>query len=265
VGLFVKATTEKLGDFMSSLWTGLFIFGAVVLVLAVFQRKNLGRIFTAIFAQFGKLARGVWSADPVAVMQAEVDRSADEIRDATTGLEQYRGLVTRLQRQVATGEKEVERLTVRVKAFLAENNEIKAAEYAVLLKKAETDLIENRSQLQGYESAYQNNLRKIQFARQKIEQAKEKARKLDAELRLSKAEAETARLAEKFNVRTNSLEGLGEIEEEIQRQIDTNRAKAQVMRDLSSGGLDQIAEEEAIQRQEAAEVLARFKSEMDKK
>ncbi len=244
--------------------TVLLVICTLLVILAIFQRKNLGRIFSAFFAQFNKLSRSIWRADPIAVMQAEVDRSADEIREATVGLEQYRSLVTRLQRQVAAGDKEVQRLTVRVKAFLNENNETKAAEYAVLLKKAEHEMEENKSQLEGYENAYQNNLKKIQFARQRIEQAKEKAHKLDADLRLSKAEAETAKLAEKFNVRTNTLEGLGEIEDEIQRQIDNNRAKAQVLRDLSGDGLDQIAEQEAVQKQEAADVLARFKSEMGK-
>jgi len=247
--------------------TGLLLFGGLVLVLAVFQRKNLMRIVTAITAQFGSFSRWVWRADPVAVYQAEVDRSADEIREATVGLEQYRGLVSRLQRQVATGEKEVARLEARVRSFLTAGDESRAAEFAVQLKKAQAELEENRSQLTGYDEAYQNNLKKVKYARQRIESAKEKAHKMQADLRLSKAEAETAKLAEKFNVRTNTLEGLGEIEEEIQRQIDTNRGKAQVLRDLSADGLDEIAEAEAIQKQEAQDVLAKMRAEMglDKK
>jgi phage shock protein A len=242
--------------------TGVWIFLAVLLVLAIFQRKNLQRILSAGAAQFGKFARMLWRADPVAVYQAEVDRSADEIREATTGLEQYRGLVSRLQKQVASGEKEAARLEARVKTYLTSGDETRAAEYAVQLKKTQADLEENKSQLAGYEAAYQNNLKKIQYAHQRIEQAKEKAQKLDADLRLSMAEAETAKLAEKFNVRTNTLDGLGEIEEEIQRQIDTNRGKAQVLRDLSADGLDEIAENEAVQKAEAAEVLEKYKAEL---
>lgn len=236
--------------------------GLVVLLLAIFQRKALMRCVAAIGAQFSKGSRAIWSADPVAVYQAEVDNSATEIRDATEGLEQYRGLVSRLERQVANGEKEVARLTARVKSFLASGDEGKAAEYAVQLKKAQSELEENRQQLENYKGSYQNNLKKIQFARQKIEAAKEKARKLDADLKMSKAEAETAKLAEKFNVRTNTLDGLGEIEDEIQRQIDTNRGKAEVARDLSADGLAEIEADEKAQKAEAAELLEKMKGEM---
>lgn len=236
--------------------------GIVVLLLAIFQRKALGRCCAAIGAQFSKGSRAVWSADPVAVYQAEVDNSAQEISEATGGLEQYRGLVSRLERQVANGDKEVARLTARVKSFITAGDDNKAAEYAVQLKKAQVDLEENQKQLESYRGSYQNNLKKIQFARQKIESAKEKARKLDADLKMSKAEAETAKLAEKFNVRTNTLDGLGEIEDEIQRQIDANKGKAEVARDLSSDGLAEIEADEAAQKAEARELLEKMKTDM---
>lgn len=245
-------------SFMSWITVG----GLVVLLLAIFQRKALGRMCSAIGAQFAKGSRVVWSADPIAVYQAEVDNSATEIRDATEGLEQYRGLVSRLERQVATGEKEVARLLARVKSFLTSGDENKAAEYAVQLKKAQTELEENQHQLDGYRNSYQNNLKKIQFARQKIESAKDKARKLDADLKMSKAEAETAKLAEKFNVKTNTLDGLGEIEDEIQRQIDANRGKAEVARDLSADGLADIEADENAQKAEARDLLEKMKNEM---
>lgn len=242
--------------------TGFWVVGGVVVLLAVFQRKNLGRFLTAISAQFGKLFKYVWGLDAIAVYQAEVDRSADEIQQAGEGLEQYRGLVSRLQRQVANGEKEELRLTAKVKTYLTENNEDKAAEYAMQLKKTQTELTENRSQLSSYENAYQDNVKKIRYANEKIKNAKEKAEKMQADLRLSKAEAETAKLAQSFNINTNLTSGLGEIEDEIQRQIDANRAKGQVIRDLSQDGLDQIAEDEKLQKAEAKELLLQFKQEM---
>ncbi len=79
---------------------------------------------------------------------------------------------------------------------------------------------------------------------------------------MSRADAELAKLSEKFNVRSSSLDGLGEVEDEIQRQIDTNRGKAQVARDLSSDGIAEIEEQERLQKQEAAEVLEKMKAEM---
>jgi phage shock protein A len=242
--------------------TGFWLVVGVVAVLAVFQRKNLGRLLIAFSAQFGKLFKWIWGIDAIAVYQAEVDRSADEIQQAGEGLEQYRGLVSRLQRQVTNGEKETLRLTAKVKTFLTENNEEKAAEYAIQLKKEQTALVENKSQLRSYEDAYQDNLKKVRYANEKIKGAKEKAERMQADLRLSKAEAETAKLAQRFNINTNITTGLGEIEDEIQRQIDSNRAKGQVIRDLSQDGLDQIEEDEKIQKAEAKELLLQFKQEM---
>lgn len=242
--------------------TGFWVVVGVVALLAVFQRKNFGRLLVAISAQFGKLFKWLWGIDAIAVYQAEVDRSADEIQQAGEGLEQYRGLVSRLQRQVANGEKEELRLTAKIRTLLTDNNEDKAAEYAIQLRKEQTALIENRSQLLSYEGAYQDNLKKVRYANEKIKGAKEKAEKMQADLRLSKAEAETAKLAQRFNINTNITTGLGEIEDEIQRQIDSNRAKGQVIRDLSQDGLDQIEEDEKLQKAEAKELLLQFKQEM---
>lgn len=244
--------------------TGFWLVVGVVALLAIFQQRNLKRFCVAVSAQFGKLFKWVWGIDPIAVYQAEVDRSAEEIQQAGEGLEQYRGLVSRLQRQVANNEKEEIRLTQKVKALLQEGDENKASEYAVQLKKVQGELAENRSQLSSYENAYNANLKKVKYANDKIRSAKEKAEKMQAELRLSKAEAEVSKLAQSFNVKTASVDGLTEIEEEIQRQIDANRAKGQVMRDLSQDGLDQMEEDEKIQRAQAKELLEQFKADMKK-
>jgi phage shock protein A len=205
-----------------------------------------------------------WGFDPVAVYQQEVDNSAEEIKEATSGLEQYRGLVSRLQRQVESGQKEVARLDARIKIYLEKGDEASATTSAIQLKKAQTDLEENKAQLKQYEGAYENNLKKIRYANQKIADARDKAQKLKADLQLSRAEAETAKLAQKFNCKNVSLEGAAEVEDEIQRQIDGNRAKAQVISDLSQDGLGEIAEQEAIQKQEAADILASYKANMGK-
>lgn len=232
---------------------GLGVLAFVVLLLA--NRRSRA----ALGAQVNKLWRAVWGFDPVAVYQAQVDSSAEEIKDATKGLEQYQGLVARLQRQVESGTKEKNRLEALIKSALNAGQEQRATDYAMQLKRTENDLAENAAQLAQYEGAYKANLKKIQHAHSKIEEAKRRAQQLKADLKLSAAEAETAKLAQNFNVKTNNLDGLGEIEEEINRQIDLNRGKARVAADLSSEGLADIEADEAIKRQEAEDVLARFR------
>ncbi len=237
--------------FWTELMWGVLIAAIILVAVYLLNRTAFNRIWSAASGQVGKAGRAVWSHDPIAVYQAEVDRSAEEIAEATRGLEQYRGLVARLQRQVENGDKEVARLTARIKVALQANDDNKATEYAVLLKKAEADLAENRGQLAEYQQSYENHLKKIKHAREKIAEAKSKAQSLDAQLKMSKAEAEIANLAQKVGIKGASLEGLGEIEDEIQRQIDTNRAKAQVARDLSSEGLADLEAEERLQKEEA--------------
>jgi phage shock protein A len=237
----------------------------VVSVVALLAgRKTIGRVFTAISAQFNKAGRAAISADPVAVYQKQVDDATEEIREGTKGLEQYRGLVSRLERQVEADSKEVAVWDARARGYVSQNNDTEAAKALTNKKAAEARLSENKGQLGTYDVAYKANLKKVKFAQDKINEAKLKAQKLQADLKMSKAEAEIANLAQSFNVNSNSLNKLGEIEEEIQRQIDTNRAKAQVVNDLGSDGLAEIEAEEAAREAAAATDLAKLKAEMGK-
>jgi len=238
------------------------IIVGVVVVLFLTQRRNVMRILAALGAQFGKLSRFIWRADPVAVYQSEVDRAAEELSDARKGLDEYSALVESMKRAITNGKKDVELLTVKVKSSLTTGDENRASEYAIQLKKAEGDLQEKSQQLSLVNETFQNNLKKIQYAKQKITDANEKARRLQAELRLSKVDAETASLAERFDMKVNQFDGLGEVEAEIQRQIDVNRGKSQVSRELSRVGLEEIEAEESLRREEAKEVLDKMKAEM---
>ncbi|MCI0378480.1 MAG: PspA/IM30 family protein [Gemmataceae bacterium] len=237
------------------------VIAALLTILYFVNRTAFSRIWAAGSAQVGKASKALWSADPVAVYQAEVDNAAEEIAAATQGLAQYQGLVARLKRQVEGNEKDIARLNVRVDAEIRSGNDAKAQEYLVQLKKAQTDLAENQGQLRTYEESYQQNLTRITKARAKIAEAKRNAEKLDAELKMSRAEAEAAKLAEKFNVRAANLEGLAEVEDEIRRQIDVNRGQAKVAMDIAKveGTAGEEDEEERVLRAEAAAELEQRK------
>ena len=59
------------------------------------------KFWSAFMAQINKIANVFWEADPIAQMQYEYDRAVDELKEGRTGLEQYRGLVERVTRQVS--------------------------------------------------------------------------------------------------------------------------------------------------------------------
>ena len=78
----------------------------------------LGKFWAAFRAQINKLANFFWEADPIAQMQYEYDKSVEELKNGRVGLEQYRGLVERVSRQVKEGERHVAQLEAQAKAYL---------------------------------------------------------------------------------------------------------------------------------------------------
>ena len=58
------------------------------------------KFWSAFVAQINKVANIFWEADPVAQMRYEYDRAVEQLKEGRIGLEQYRGLVERVTRQV---------------------------------------------------------------------------------------------------------------------------------------------------------------------
>ena len=195
-----------------------------------------GKIWTAIRAQLNKLANFFWKADPIAQMQYEYDSAVVQLREGRTGLEQYRALVERVTRQANQNKSQVASLEGKIKAYLTAGNRDTAAKFAIELQKAKKELEENESQLKMHEEAYNNNVLKIKHATHSLAQVREKINKYDADLKMSRAEAELAQLAKNFDF--NVTTDFGQAEQTIQDQIGLNRAKARVAADLSSTGIE---------------------------
>lgn len=220
----------------------------------------LGKFFGAIRAQLNKLANFFWEADPIAQMQYEYDQAVEQLKEGRVGLEQYRGLVERVSRQVKDGEAQVNKLTAQAKAYLKAGDRETAGSFALQLTKAKAQLDENKQQLAMHEAAYNNNLKKIQYANKKLVEVKDKIQKYDAELKMSEAEAEVAKLTQSFNMDITT--DFGQLEDVIQRKIDTNRGKARVASDLSNEGIDKIQAEERMEKSMAQDALAELEVEL---
>lgn len=216
----------------------------------------LGKFFSALRAQINKIANLFFEADPIAVMQLEVDQATERLKEGRKGLEMYRGLVETVARQVATEKANVAQLESQIKAHLKAGNREVAGQLAIQLQKTQTDLTSNEQQLEMHEQAYQNNLLKIQKANKDLVKVREKIRKYHAELKMSAAEAEIAQISESFDM--NVTTDFGQIEAVIQRQIDHNRGRARVAADMSSKGIDAIKAEEAAEKAMAEDLLSKF-------
>jgi phage shock protein A len=219
-----------------------------------------GKIWSAFRAQLNKLANVFWTADPIAQMQYEYDHAVDQLREGRQGLEQYRALVDRVGRQVANGKARCAELEARIKALLQAGQREAAADAALQLQRLQKDVAENEAQLKMHEESYTNNLTKVKHATKKLATVKEKIQKYDAELKMSRAEAEMAKLAQDFNFDVTT--DFGQVEEVIQDKIGLNRAKARVAADLSGQGLDQIKQEQAVEKAQAEMALQQFEAQM---
>ena len=220
----------------------------------------LHKFWSAFVAQINKVANLFWEADPVAQMRYEYDRAVEQLKEGRTGLEQYRGLVERVTRQVTANRGHAQKLEAETKAYLKVGDRTTAAKFALELQKAKEELAANEQQLLMHETAYGNNLKKIQHANEKLIELRDKIQKYDAELKMSAAEAEIAKLAESFDM--NLTTDFGEIEAVIQQKIDQNRGKVRVAADLSEKGIAEINAEERMRGQLAEQALQSFEVEL---
>jgi phage shock protein A len=218
------------------------------------------KFWTAFMAQINKIANLFWEADPIAQLRYEYDRAVDQLKEGRLGLEQYRGLVERVTRQVAANRSHVKKLEAETKAYLKAGDRATAAKFALELQKAHEELATNEGQLQMHETAYGNSLRKIQHANEKLIELREKIHKYDAELKMSAAEAEIAKLSETFDV--NLTTDFGEIESIIQQKIDQNRGRVRVAADLSQKGIAEIDAEDRMRSELAEQALQGFEVEL---
>ncbi|MBI4580313.1 MAG: PspA/IM30 family protein [Planctomycetes bacterium] len=216
----------------------------------------VGKLWHSLMAQINKLANIFWTADPIAQMQYEYDSAVAQLKEGREGLEQYRALVERVSRQVATDKAHVSSLEAKVKAYLQAGDRETAARFALELQKAKQQLSEDQSQLDLHEQSYENNLTKIKHASKKLAGVREKIAKYDAELKMSKAEAEMAKLATEFNFDVTT--DFGQIEQVIQDKIGLNRAKARVAADMSSEGVADVEREQAMEKVLADQALRDF-------
>ena len=91
----------------------------------------LGKFFGAIRAQLNKIANLFFEADPIAVMQLEVDQATERLKEGRKGLDLYRGLVESVARQVALGKSNQGQLEAQIKAHLKAGNRDVAAQLAL--------------------------------------------------------------------------------------------------------------------------------------
>ncbi len=218
----------------------------------------LDKFWRTFKSQANKLANAVWAADPIAHMQYEYDQAVAQLKDGRAGLEQYRGMMERLGLEADAGQARAADLDVRVRACLQAGDRDAAGRYALELRKVQQDVADKRSQLALHEQAYANHLAGIQLAGKKLAEIRARIQQYQAELKMSRAEADLARLSQdfQFDVTTD----FGQIEQIVQDQIGLNRARTRVAADLSGQGAVDFRREQAVEGLLAAQALREFEA-----
>ena len=101
------------------------------------------KFWAAFMAQINKVANLFWEADPIAQMRYEYDQAVEQLKEGRVGLEQYRGLVERVTRQVSANKSHVQKLEAETKAYLKAGDRTTAAKFALELQKAKEELAAN--------------------------------------------------------------------------------------------------------------------------
>ena len=224
----------------------------------------IGKFATALRAFFNGIANALWARDPVAIMQLKIDEATAEVRGAREGVEQYAGLVESIKRIVAGLTAQSAQLEAQVKAHLKAGNRERAGEIVLQLQKVKDQLAAKEGELRVHGEALQNNLIKLKAANENIVALRQRAEQHSAELKMSRAEAEMARVSEALqgSLVGNYTTGFGEAEALVKGEIDKNRGRAHVAAQMSSTGVAEIKAEEAAQRAMADDLLAQFEQDL---
>ena len=221
----------------------------------------LGKLWNAIAAQFNKLANCVQrlrSDRPDAVRVRPIGRA--DCGKAARGWPSIAPWSSGSPGRWTTSASRSPPSKPRSRPISRRGDRDTAAKFALDLKRAKDDLAENEKQLALHEQAYNNNLLKIKHAVQKLEDVKHKITKYDADLKMSRAEAEMSQLATQFNF--NVTTDFGQAEQMLQDQIDRNRGRVRVAADLSGEGVEDVKREIAVEKTMGEDALKEFEKEM---
>jgi len=222
-----------------------------------------------VFERLSKLIKGFLSlfisgletANPKALLEAEVQALHSAVGNYNKNLARQAGLVERLKMQVEREKKDVDRLTAQASALFNAGQMEAAGRLALQLKSLKASLADNEAQFKQADDLYRNLSQQrdvyVREAQKRIENIKQKLSRAEI------AEAQ-AQLAEIATATSFDLAGSGatleRLEEKLDERVTEAMGKARVASDAATTGDWAIkAEEESALEQQA---LAEFATAM---
>ncbi|MDY6944245.1 MAG: PspA/IM30 family protein [Pseudomonadota bacterium] len=219
--------------------------------------SRLGNLIKGFFSLF---ISGIEKRNPEALLELEQENLRKQIANFNQGLATHAGLCERIMGQVRKLETEQKELRAKTAAHLRAGNKSAAGQYALRLQTIESQLEENRKQLEQAEGTYKNLLKArdvaVQTARAKIEGLKGAIN----EMRMNQAMAEIHEMASGM---ITSIGGSGDTLNRLHEMVEEERTKAAGRARMAKDSIDmtgidvQEAEMNALADQALADFAAR--------
>jgi phage shock protein A len=219
--------------------------------------KRIANLFRGMFGQAVSSAE---RANPEALLEAESENLRKQIASYNQGLISHAALCERLMAQVRKLEGEQADVRAKTSANLRVGNRAAAGQYALRLQSIDSELTENRKQLEQAETTYRDLVKARDVS---VAAAKQKIESLKADISDLKTKRALAALHETASGMITSIGGSGDTLDRLQTMIHEEKSKAagrvRVAHDSldSSGVLLKEAEQQALADQALADFAAR--------
>jgi phage shock protein A len=161
--------------------------------------------------------------NPEALLELEQENLRKQIANFNQGLASHAGMCERIMGQVRKLEAEQKDLRAKTTAHLRAGNKSAAGQYALRLQTIETQLEENRKQLEQAETTYKNLVKArdiaVQIAKAKIESLKGAIN----DMRMNQAMAEIHEMASGM---ISSIGGAGDTLNRLHEMVEEERTQA---------------------------------------
>jgi phage shock protein A len=219
--------------------------------------SRLGNLIKGFFSLF---ISGIEKRNPEALLELEQENLRKQIANFNQGLATHAGLCERIMGQVRKLEAEQKDLRAKTAAHLRAGNKSAAGQYALRLQTIESQLEENRKQLEAAEGTYKNLVKArdvaVQTARAKIESLKGAIN----DMKMNQAMAEIHEMASGM---ITSIGGSGDTLNRLHEMVEEERTKAAGRARVAKDSIDmtnvnvQEAEMNALADQALADFAAR--------
>ena len=212
---------------------------------------NLMKGFLSLFVS------GMERRNPEALLELEQENLRKQIAGFNQGLASHAGLCERLMGQVRKLEAEQKDLRAKTAAHLRAGNRAAAGQYALRLQTIETQLAENRTQLEQAEATYKNLIKTRDVA---IAQARSKIESLKGAINDMRMKQAVAEISEMATGMISNIGGSGDTLNRLHEMVEEERTKAAGRARIARDSIDmnEVEVKEAEMTALADQALADF-------